>query len=158
MAQAVSRRPPSAGARVRSQVSTRGICGGQSGIGIGFPRVFRSSPVNFIPSVLYYQENYDNNNNNNNNNNNKLQHKVAQEALRLRCGRSVCCGVFLHKRLKSWYGILWCGSSFKCFNLLPSENSKPVLYTLWHCKFLSHSHIGVTWAATKWQEKTRHRI
>jgi hypothetical protein len=36
MAQAVSRRPPIAEARVRSWVSPCGICGGQSGIGTGF--------------------------------------------------------------------------------------------------------------------------
>jgi hypothetical protein len=36
MAQAVSRRPLIAEARVRSRVSPCGICGGQSGTGIGF--------------------------------------------------------------------------------------------------------------------------
>ena len=36
MAQAVSRRPVTADARVRSRVSPRGICGGQSGTGTGF--------------------------------------------------------------------------------------------------------------------------
>jgi hypothetical protein len=36
MAQAVSRRPLTAEARVRSQVNPCGICGGQSGTGTGF--------------------------------------------------------------------------------------------------------------------------
>jgi hypothetical protein len=36
MAQAVSRRPPTAEPRVRSRVSPCGICGGQSGIGTSF--------------------------------------------------------------------------------------------------------------------------
>jgi hypothetical protein len=58
VAQAVSRRPLTAEARVRSRVSPCGICGGQSGTGTGIfpPQVLRFSPVNFIPSVLHYLE------------------------------------------------------------------------------------------------------
>jgi hypothetical protein len=57
MAQAVSRRPPTAEARVRSR--------GQSMWGLWwtkwhwdrfFPRVLRLSPVSFIPLVLHYKE------------------------------------------------------------------------------------------------------
>jgi hypothetical protein len=39
IAYAVSRRVPTAGALVRSQVISFGICGGQSGTGAGFLRV-----------------------------------------------------------------------------------------------------------------------
>jgi hypothetical protein len=57
MAQAVSRRPLTAEARVRSPVSPCGICGGRSGTGTGFfPRVLPFSPVNLIPPVLHYLE------------------------------------------------------------------------------------------------------
>jgi hypothetical protein len=58
MAQAVSRRPVTAEARVRSQVSPHGIFGGQSGTGTGFffPRVPRFSRVSFIPPLLHYRE------------------------------------------------------------------------------------------------------
>jgi hypothetical protein len=57
--------------------------------------------------VLHYQENHKNNDDDddNNNNNNKLHHKVAQEALRLRCVRSLCCGVLLHKNLNHGMGV-----------------------------------------------------
>jgi hypothetical protein len=84
-------------ARVPSRVSLRGICGGQSGTGTRFPPVFRASPVNFIPSVINYQEN-------GNNKNNNLQYAVGQEALRLRCVRSVCCGVLLYKNVNHVMG------------------------------------------------------
>jgi hypothetical protein len=96
MAQAVGRRPPSVEDWVRFRVSTRGVCGGQTDTGVGSPRLFRSSPVNYIPSALNYWEK------NNNNNHHHHNRKVEQEALRLRCFRSVCCGVLLHKKLKSW--------------------------------------------------------
>jgi hypothetical protein len=56
MAQAVSRRPHTAEARVGSLIGQCGICGGQSGTETGFPRVLRFSPVNFIPPVLHYTE------------------------------------------------------------------------------------------------------
>jgi hypothetical protein len=54
MAQAVSRRPSTAEARVRSEVNPCGVCGGQSGTGTGFSLSCRFSPVNFIPLVLHY--------------------------------------------------------------------------------------------------------
>jgi hypothetical protein len=46
IAQAVSRRLPTAAARVRDQVRLCGICGGQSGTGAGFLRVLRFLPAN----------------------------------------------------------------------------------------------------------------
>jgi hypothetical protein len=54
-AQAVSRRPLTAEARVRSRGHPCAICGGQSGTGTGFSLVLRFSPVNFIPPVLHYK-------------------------------------------------------------------------------------------------------
>jgi hypothetical protein len=59
-------------------------------LGQVFPIVLRFSPANFIPPVLNYLEkrkkNYD------------LHHTVAQEALRLRYVRSICCGALHHKK------------------------------------------------------------
>jgi hypothetical protein len=88
MAQAVSRRSPTAEARVRSRVSPCGICGGQSGTGTGFspntsafPCQFHSTGASLLGRVkktdhLSVQ----------------LHHRVAQYPIRLRCFHSFCCG------------------------------------------------------------------
>jgi hypothetical protein len=49
MAQAVSRWPLTAEARVRTRVNPCGICGGQSGTGTGFSQEFFAFPVSIIP-------------------------------------------------------------------------------------------------------------
>jgi hypothetical protein len=49
IAQAVSRRLPTAAGRVRVQVRSRGICSGQSGTGAGFLRVHRFPLPILIP-------------------------------------------------------------------------------------------------------------
>jgi hypothetical protein len=49
IAQAVSRRHPTVAARVRTQVRSRGICGGRSGAGVGFLRVLRFPLPILIP-------------------------------------------------------------------------------------------------------------
>jgi hypothetical protein len=49
--QAVSRRLPTAAARVRTQVRSCGICGRQSDTGLGFLRVFRFPLPVLIPST-----------------------------------------------------------------------------------------------------------
>jgi hypothetical protein len=49
IAQAVSRWLPTATARVQTRVWSSGICGGQSGAGEGFLRVFRFPLPIFVP-------------------------------------------------------------------------------------------------------------
>jgi hypothetical protein len=49
MAEAVSRQPVIAEARVRSLVSPFGMCGGQSDTGTGFSSSFSVSPANISP-------------------------------------------------------------------------------------------------------------
>jgi hypothetical protein len=49
IAEAVSRWLPTAAARVRARIWTSGICGGQSGAGVGFLRVLRFPLPIFIP-------------------------------------------------------------------------------------------------------------
>jgi hypothetical protein len=56
MAQAVSRRPLTAEARVLSLGIHVGFVADEMALGQVFPRVLRFSPVNFIPPVLYYKD------------------------------------------------------------------------------------------------------
>jgi hypothetical protein len=49
VAQAVSCRLPTAAARVRAQVRSCGICGGQSGTGVGFHQIIRFPLTILIP-------------------------------------------------------------------------------------------------------------
>jgi hypothetical protein len=54
IAQTVSRRLPNAAARVRSQVRSCGICGGQSDIGVGCLHVLPFPlPILILPTALY---------------------------------------------------------------------------------------------------------
>jgi hypothetical protein len=69
MAQAVSRRPLTAEARVRSRANV-GFVVDKVALGQVFPRVLRFSPVNLIPPVLHYLEKRKNTNN--------LHHRFAQ--------------------------------------------------------------------------------
>jgi hypothetical protein len=58
IAQAVSRRLPTAAARVRTQLRSCGICCGQSGTGAGFLRVLRFPLPIRIPPVAPHSSSY----------------------------------------------------------------------------------------------------
>jgi hypothetical protein len=92
MAQAVSRRPLTAEDRVRSQVGPCGICGGQSGTGIGFSPSTSVFPCQFHSTGATLQGKTKKTN--------LLQHRVAQESSRLRCVSSICFGA-LHTQKKA---------------------------------------------------------
>jgi hypothetical protein len=88
---AVSRRPLTGEARVRSCVSPCGICGGQSGTGTGFspntsvfPCQYHSTGAPLLRKMKKKTAH--------------LHHRVPQEALRLRCVRSICCEALFHKK------------------------------------------------------------
>jgi hypothetical protein len=68
-----------------------------------FSRVLCFSPVNFIPPVLHYLEKWKKKTNHLLNH---LHHSAAQEASRMRCVRSICCGALHHKRKSTLKGIL----------------------------------------------------
>jgi hypothetical protein len=99
MGQAASRRPPTADARVRSR--------GQSMWDLWWTkwhwdRLF-SEYFGFPLSVSFHRCSITRKrtkNNNNNHHHHHLHHRVAQEASRLRCARSVCCGALHHLKKK----------------------------------------------------------
>jgi hypothetical protein len=92
MTQALSPRPSIAEARVRSRVSPCGICGGQSGTGTGSFSEYFGVPL----SVSFHRCSSTWKMTKNNDHHLHLYHRVAQEAVRLWCVRSACCGALLH--------------------------------------------------------------
>jgi hypothetical protein len=105
MAEAVSRRPLATEAQVRSLVSPCGICGIQSGTGTGysprtsvFPCQFHSTGAPLLGKIkkkliIFH-----------------LHHRVAQEALSLRCVSSICCGALLKNESCQFDPLFYCQS------------------------------------------------
>jgi hypothetical protein len=57
MAQVVSRRPPTAEARVRARVNPCGICGGQSGTGTSFSPSSSVFPCQYQTHIIWEMRN-----------------------------------------------------------------------------------------------------
>ena len=94
MTQAVSHRPLTAETRARSRVSPCRICGGQSGNGTDFfpstsvfPCQFHSTGAPLLGNtkklIIFIT-------------------RFAQQASRLRCVRSICCGALHHKKITEY--------------------------------------------------------
>jgi hypothetical protein len=91
MAQAVSRRPPTADARVRSRVSPCGICGGQNVTGTDFSPSTSVFPCKFYSTGAPLHGKTEKTNH--------LHHRVAQKDSELRCVRSFYCGTLNHTKI-----------------------------------------------------------
>ena len=89
LAQVVSRRPLTAETRVRSRVSSCGICGGQNDTGTSFSPSTSVFPCQFQSTGAALQGKTKNN---------TIHHLHHRVALRMRCVRSICCGALHHKK------------------------------------------------------------
>jgi hypothetical protein len=122
MAQAVSRRPLTAEARVRSRFGPCGICG-RSGSRTGFSPSTSVFPCQFhftgaplkwksIKNLIFII-------------------RLHNKPLRLRCVRSICCGAF-HKKMESVpYRYLLCDFSCTCGSdtLFTAASNRPLYCT-----------------------------
>ena len=115
----VSCRPPTAEVRVRSPVSPCGVCGGQNVTGTGFPPNTSVFPPQFhstgAPLIGKIKKT--------NHLSLNLLHRVAQQALRLRCVRSFYCGALLYKKEQIEVGecLLSFGADLLSSSLLPKK-------------------------------------
>jgi hypothetical protein len=136
MAQAVSRRPLTAEARVRSRVGPCGFCGGQSGTGTGFSPSTSVFPCQFYSTGAPLEWKGRNN----------LIIFITGLQNKLRCVRSICCGAlkkitsqniatftyifkvtcFLSKMVR--FCLKWCNYSRRLWRIQPTETLHCLLY------------------------------